>query len=561
MNDIKIWTAPTTTKILADKRYKNKDSAKLLFECAKNEYESAQIIITPSKKIKEYSIKLKDVQSLNKEHLITQDCFKIYNQKYIKVTASSKDAEKYGNPLGEYPDALLPFDKAVEYKENNVSKNKNQAIFISLKIPEKQEAGLYEGNFILTVDGEDYKIPVFVEVWDFAITKEVHCQSDFVIGTNGLKMGENDYFPEMYRKYCEKLIEFRLSPHRVMQFLNRPYNEGADFVREVRYFSQPDKPQLSTIVLPVYPHPVTGIDEADFKKHVLSLLNACVEDKINYFEKAVVYCGFIDEPDLNDTFDETNRVCKRFEDMKNETADEFLKTVENNSFNSEIANALREVPNYVTIHFDDRIKEVKHWCPNVVKIASKELREKYHNSTKKHKNWWYQCGNKADSPSYGIDHNLLDARIFSWMTYDYGFGGTIYWETAQYFKWVFCLESHINHEIAIDCYKEPVRCSTDNGDGFLLYPGKNYGIYGPVESIRLHAIRDGFEEYEYLYLYEELCKKVGKDFRSEMQSLFDRLYKDVLVTATSEDFASVRRQLAHKIVAIKKEINNADDYC
>ena len=101
----------------------------------------------------------------------------------------------------------------------------------------------------------------------------------------------------------------------------------------------------------------------------------------------------------------------------------------------------------------------------------------------------------------------------------------------EYFRWYFCQETHVNHEVGIDCYAEPIRCSHDNGDGYLFYPGKPYGIYGPVESIRLHAIRDGFEEFEYLYLYETLCKKAGKDFRSEMAPLFSRLYEGVTVTS------------------------------
>lgn len=556
MNNYEIWSKQTTVKVMQDKTYPRefKKTAEFRFFAAQNEYESAQIIITPQKDVSFLSIELSHVQADDRSFYLWKDRFSVFFQKYICVSTSSPDAEKFGNPPGYYPDALLPFEKAVEYGENKITAGKNQAIFISLHVPAGQHPGTYSGEFILTIDNEKIAVPVKVEIWDFEVSREVHCKSDFVIGSNGLRMGENDYFPEMYRKYVEKLIEFRLAPHRVMQFLNRPYNEGADFVREIRYFTSPDKPDLSTIMLPVYPHPVTGIDEADFKKHALALAEACVEDRKNYFEKAAVYCGFIDEPHLNGTWDETNRVCKRFEDLKEETADEFLALVEKNEFSVQVANALRRVPNYVTIHFDERIKEVRNWCPGLAHMATEEAREKYRAAAKNGKNWWYQCGAKAETPNYAIDHNLIDARLMMWMTYDYGLEGTLYWETAQYFRWYFCQETHVNHEVGIDCYAEPIRCSHDNGDGYLFYPGKPYGIYGPVESIRLHAIRDGFEEFEYLYLYETLCKKAGKDFRSEMAPLFSRLYEGVTVKADADTFDAVRAVLVEKIVKLKRDL-------
>ena len=99
-----------------------------------------------------------------------------------------------------------------------------------------------------------------------------------------------------------------------------------------------------------------------------------------------------------------------------------------------------------------------------------------------------------------------------------------------------------------------MRCAEDNGDGFLFYPGKPYGIFGPVESIRLHAIRDGFEEYEYLYLLDELCKKAGMSFKEETKDIFSALYKDVTVIANAEVFAENRRKLADKIVELQKNI-------
>ena len=240
MKKVEIWSKQTTVKVMADKVYDKsfKKPCKLVFETAKNENSSAQIIITPDVDIQEVKFKLSHI-STGKGHYLWKDAFTVYFQKYIEVKESSPEAEKYGNPKGFYPDALLPFEKAVEYRENCIKAGKTQAIFVSLKVPQGQRTGTYRGSFLLTLDGEEYDIPVEIVVWDFEVSREVHCQSDFVIGKEGLRFGEDDNFPQMYKKYVEKLIEFRLAPHRIMQFYNLPYNEGADFVEAVRYYTQP----------------------------------------------------------------------------------------------------------------------------------------------------------------------------------------------------------------------------------------------------------------------------------------------------------------------------------
>ncbi len=43
-----------------------------------------------------------------------------------------------------------------------------------------------------------------------------------------------------------------------------------------------------------------------------------------------------------------------------------------------------------------------------------------------------------------------------------------------------------------------------NGDGFLIYPGALIGLDGPVTTIRAEQAREGMEDYEYLYLLQQL---------------------------------------------------------
>ena len=72
---------------------------------------------------------------------------------------------------------------------------------------------------------------------------------------------------------------------------------------------------------------------------------------------------------------------------------------------------------------------------------------------------------------------------------------------------------------------------------------------GPIASIRLEAIRDGYEEYELLYnikeQYSNISKQIGVDFAvdSTIEALAKGLHSGMKVTATTESFASARAQL------------------
>jgi hypothetical protein len=80
------------------------------------------------------------------------------------------------------------------------------------------------------------------------------------------------------------------------------------------------------------------------------------------------------------------------------------------------------------------------------------------------------------------------------------------------------------------------------GDGSLLYPGKKVGIDGPVSSIRLECIRDGIEDYSYLWLLEQ---KAGRDAVLPYVRKLTTEWKDF--TRDPALFKAVREEIAAQI--------------
>ena len=111
-----------------------------------------------------------------------------------------------------------------------------------------------------------------------------------------------------------------------------------------------------------------------------------MEDNINYCERSAVYCGFIDEPHLNETWDLTNNACKHFENLKKIAAKNFVERHEQSSLRNEVEKGILNLGNFITSYFDERLTEVKYWCPAFYRLHSAEDREAY----KKEGNelWW-----------------------------------------------------------------------------------------------------------------------------------------------------------------------------
>ena len=176
--------------------------------------------------------------------------------------------------------------------------------------------------------------------------------------------------------------------------------------------------------------------------------------------------------------------------------------------------------------------------------------------------WAYTCVNPSQpNPTYHLGDNLISSRLLSWMMYEYGITGNLYWSTMYIQNGAVDSTEYIT-----DMYDNPLRSGEVNGDGFLLYPGAAYGITGPVGSIRLQSIGDGLEEYNLLSALESYAKARAaakgetyqkSNFNSVLHMLTELLYSGTQVKYESEylnNFANSREMLAELLVLAKNGI-------
>lgn len=562
--NVKLWTELSTTKILRDIVYDSAVSSVMKYEMCKNEIEGAQLIITPQEgyEVGEFDVEVSELVGPDGAK-ISNDKIEIYLQKYINIYEKMT-----GNPnaqVGYHPDALLPFDKAVEYHENTVS-GVNQGLYITVETEADTVAGQYTGTVKVTVDGVAFYAPMQVTVWDFEISDEVHVRSLFDVWPDQLMYYELDRSTDMVRAYNEALLKYRVTGNRL------PYETDEEYVEEAIKATQDVR--CTAFMLPYYGAWDEKVGSTlDFEKHMyyIDLLTQNSTEDCCLLDKAVFYPGALyDEPQMDASGEQNKRVIYisgKLQELYEEYYEELVASGYFNDKSEEYQQhyyeSLTGIPNMVTGPYNAAYPEGGvTYCPLFDELHSQENRELYEELREQNGEvWWYGCvGPNYPYVTYHIDDNLVGSRILNYMMYDYNIDGNLYWCVN------ICrmLEQGNTGNITrpVNPYEEVRRDTATgaiNGDGYLFYPGLDYGIYGPIGTLRLEMIRDGNEEYEYLYELDKMTQGLSEYYDSEISmegmvgNLYKRLYSGAIYVTDEENYFQVRRELADIIERLNSD--------
>jgi hypothetical protein len=113
--------------------------------------------------------------------------------------------------------------------------------------------------------------------------------------------------------------------------------------------------------------------------------------------------------------------------------------------------------------------------------------------------WTYTalCQGKKPTPWWETDFPIVNYRAPAWIGWRYGMKGLLYWGGLS--VW------YATDDVWTDPanYKHKNGKETPyNGEGMLVYPARDVGFDGVVPSMRLKALRDGLEDFDYLALLE-----------------------------------------------------------
>jgi len=138
--------------------------------------------------------------------------------------------------------------------------------------------------------------------------------------------------------------------------------------------------------------------------------------------------------------------------------------------------------------------------------------------------WSYLCtGPKAPWVTLFIDHPAINLRMWLWMSFQYQLEGILVWSSNYWTSDTTFPEDSLQNP-----WEDPMAYRSGygtpfgqvnywgNGDGRFLYPpnrdvnnDNTKYLSGPVNSIRWEILREGIEDFEYLWLLRDTLEKAN----------------------------------------------------
>jgi hypothetical protein len=411
-----------------------------------------------------------------------------------------------------------------------------QAIWIDVYVGRDLPAGAYEGTISVTADAQTVRLPVELQVYDFALpdANSLTAMVYYEPSQPELYHGRN-LDPAYHRAAHRNRVELVHAYDRpaVLNALGR--FDGSDFT-SARGYEGPGEKTGNTLAPASFYGPGRGWD-----------------DRESAWRKADEWMGFLRErlPGV-----------RTFLYMPDEPAPSeyptILRLAENVHSNPGPGRAL---PVFVTKRYVPELAEaIDIWCAppqffDIARASSERARGRA---------YWTYNGGRPNGPALLIDAPATEARAMAWALFKHGVEVYFYWHGVHWQHnrqkqgerrqnvWV--------NPITFDNRGQPNKTDHGylNGDGVLFYPGEekvhpeeDRGIAGPVSSVQLANLRRGLQDHLYLTLARQ--RGQGAVVDEALRAVVPRVFSDAGPTVgfaeTGDAFEAARRKLAEAIVS------------
>ena len=520
------------TKVLRDAASPSRTGGSLDLEAAKGETVSGQVVLVPGGTGDVVTASLSDLrQKLADGGTISGSRGRLQWVRYVQVSTNTADVP--ADELVARAPVSLP-DPFWEGTECTTEPGRLQPLWIELEVPRDARPGRYAGELSVSGRSNRCALAVSLVVRDFALPEEPHQKViqwwDFPGRTfEDLSPGSAAYWQHLER-CCALVKHYRQTDIWVQWSLiqERKLTNGTAWDTSLfeKYAETAFKAGLRAVQFPAAGrHTKYQLDPDSRTEAVAANLGrlAAVEEVVRRRGwKGRVLTAIADEPFI----------------YHEETFGRLLEQVR------------RQAPSVGTIEAveSDRIQGLDIYVPKLTHInlwwpQFEELKRQGKEV------WFYTCCfPRGRYPNRFLDQPLVKARALHWIGYLYGLDGYLHWG----FNW-FAAKADPYSESGRDPWSLPP------GDSQVAYPGKT----GFVGSLRLSAMRDGLQDFEYLWLLESRMRGIQQEMGSEATWLDPRQRPTELCRRVVQSFyehtrdpqvlLSARRAVADEIESLSAE--------
>jgi hypothetical protein len=478
----------------------------LRLKCAANEYESAQFVLRSDEKLDGVSVRLSDLTNDQQAARIPSSSLQWHFVGYVPVARNTTESQCGAHrdiPKGELI-RIAPFDcpdPLLEDTTITLQPGISQPVWITVSTAKGTPAGVYRGKAsILTGKGET-TLSIELVVYPFELSDQRHLYLTNWFEINQIAKAHkvqplSEEFWTVLGRYAENLAQHHQNVIYTPWRLIKVYRETngtitfdyTDFDRFVETFVRAGTAERIEIQhvahhgpqgragneVPLYK--VEPVDRATGEKVSLpgdQGMEALLRDlhghlvAKGWLDRTIIHVS--DEPSFHNA--EQWKAAARFV-HSNIPGVKTIDAIEATGFEDALDIMVPQTVNLNT-WFEDFKKAQQ---------GGTEL-------------WFYTCCSPwGYYANRFLDYHLSKTRILHWMNYATGTKGFLHWGLT--YDW---------DDPFGPAPKYPP------GDSHIIYPGKS----GPMSSIRWEMLREGMEDYEYLWLLESrtraLMQKLSVD--------------------------------------------------
>ena len=450
------------------------------------------------------------------------------------------------SPIGEtgfWPDALPPltdpFGMTIAFRETT----RNRAIWVDVLTPPDIPAGDYTGTLRVTRNGKPVdQLTLRLTVYGFALPRETHLITYMGVSSEGLAAAHHVPPSSPEAKALLRAYHAFLYANRMEPWFNEPLQPHIKLSGDnVLLTFDPQAYDLymnqwhtKRVILEAAPSEVLA-GAPEFSPDAGRRIRSYLSQVSDYYRKngwlgRLVFNSPIDEPNSARQYEDTRRWAALVH--AGAPGVPFLAT------KTPVPPAagwgtLRGYVNNFSIHGNDLNGPA-------VRQAIREEQAQGGEIT-----WYISCDQAYPQPNYFIDAPAMDPVMVPWITWRYQMQGILYWDMKFWSQTPDPWLSPVTYLSGFLCSEGYVL----NGEGSLLYPGSGVRQYtgqrnvdGPVSSIRFELLREGIEDYEYLWLLKSLGDAQFADDAARSMVVDVRAF-----SRNADDLFALRKKLAHRI--------------
>ena len=541
--DWHVWTVTETVRTRRDTP--PGEGTQVRLAAARGETESFQVLLRSDAPVRGVALEAGDLAGPGGAVLPAGDA-RLFRQHHLHLTVATHRHTDFES--GWYADALIPLrhpltrkplpaDARFRAAPLDLPAGETHGFFVDIPVPADARPGVYRGTYRATAEGrEAVEVPVTLTVWDVALPATPTLRTAFGWPADRMRA--------YYREHVGTLAVDGIPVGR----------QCADMLARHRINASPPRETLSpkeqadgTFRIP--DEQIAALREFVDMYHVNALLvprpTGVVKDPVRQRDRLHAWLRGFDA--AAKALDRPQVLLYTY--LKDEPND-----AEAYAFVQTWGRAVREAKSVVKVlvveqtwtqneAWGDLYGAVDIWCPlfSLFRPESAAKRQALNETV-----WTYTAlCQREPTPWWHIDWPLLNYRVPAWIAWRYRIRGLLYWGGLSFWKQV---DDPWTQPETYDRRNDQGKGPLWNGEGSIVYPGRACGYEGIAPSLRLKALRDAVEDYEYFSILERAGR--AEEVQAVVQPLAESWFeweKDPAV------YEKARRHLAEMIEADRND--------